>query len=70
VISGTSPVGAAGFTYGVEDTTNLLTGPWIEAGNVLVGPTGAWSFTDLNHTNPPAIFYRVYYPDDPSNPPQ
>ena len=70
VISGTSPVGAANFTYGMEDTTNLLTGPWIEAGNVTVGPTGTWNFTDLNHTNPPAIFYRIYFPDNPANPPQ
>ena len=70
VISGTSPAGAANYTYGVEDTTNLLTGPWVEAGNVMVGPTGSWSFSDLNRTNPPVIFYRIYYPDNPARPPQ
>ena len=70
VISGTSPVGAANYVYGVEATTNIIGGPWVEAGNVTVGPTGAWSFTDTNRKNPPAIFYRLYYPDSPSNPPQ
>jgi hypothetical protein len=69
IISGTSPIGAAGYTYGVEYATNLL-GQWFEAGNVLVQPSGAWSFTDIHQTNPPVIFYRVYYPDNPSSPPQ
>lgn len=69
VISGTSPIGAAGYTYGVEDATNLL-GHWSEAGNVTVQPSGTWSFTDIHQTNPPVIFYRVYYPDNPANPPQ
>ncbi len=70
VISGTSPIGAAGFVYGVEDATNLL-GHWSEAGNVTVQPSGAWSFTDIHQTNPkPVIFYRVYFPDNPGNPPQ
>jgi hypothetical protein len=69
VISGTSPTGAAGYVYGVEDATNLL-GHWSEAGNVTVSPGGTWSFTDIHQTNPPVIFYRVYYPDNPGNPPQ
>jgi hypothetical protein len=64
-----SGTGAANFVYGVEDSTNLL-GHWFEAGNVLVGSTNSWSFTDVNKTNPPAIFYRIYYPDNPANPPQ
>jgi hypothetical protein len=62
VISGTSPTGAAGYTYGVEYTTNLLTGTWLNAGTTTVGGTGTWTFTDLNQTNPPVIFYRLYYP--------
>lgn len=70
VISGTSPIGAANYIYGVESRTNLVSGTWVEAGNVTVNPDGSWSFTDLNQTNPPVIFYRIYYPDNPGNPPQ
>ncbi len=70
VISGTSPVGAAGSVYGVESRTNLIQGLWIEAGNTTVGGTGAWSFTDTHQTNPPTVFYRLYFPDNPGNPPQ
>jgi hypothetical protein len=69
VITGTSPTSVAGYTYGVEYATNLL-GQWFEAGNTIVQPSGAWSFTDIHQTNPPVIFYRIYYPDDPSSPPQ
>lgn len=69
-ISGNSPVGAAGYAYGVESRTNLVSGAWIEAGNVTVKSDGSWSFTDANQTNPPVIFYRIYYPDNPGNPPQ
>jgi hypothetical protein len=69
VITGTSPIGAAGYVYGMEYATNLL-GQWFEAGNVTVQPSGAWSFTDTHQTNPPVIFYRIYYPDNPANPPQ
>jgi hypothetical protein len=53
----------------VEYATNLLN-QWFESGNVTVQPSGSWSFTDTHHTNPPIIFYRVYYPDNPGNPPQ
>lgn len=69
VISGTSPAGADGYTYGVEYTTNLLTGTWFNAGTTTVSDTGAWTFTDINHTNPPVIFYRLYYPYS-ATPPQ
>jgi hypothetical protein len=65
-----SGTGAANFVYGVEDSTNLLAHHWFEAGNVLVSSTNSWSFTDVNQTNPPAIFYRIYYPDNPASPPQ
>jgi autotransporter-associated beta strand protein len=61
--------GTANAVYGVESKTNLL-GLWIEAGGVTNNGTGAWSFTDLNQTNPPTIFYRLYNPDNPANPPQ
>jgi hypothetical protein len=64
-----SGFGIPGYVYGVESATSL-TGPWVEAGNVTTGATGGWSFTDLTQTNPSTIFYRIYYPDDPSNPPQ
>ncbi|MGA2870729.1 MAG: hypothetical protein ABSF34_16400 [Verrucomicrobiota bacterium] len=61
--------GIPGYVYGVESETSL-SGPWAEAGNVTVGATGSWSFTDPNKVNPPMIFYRLYYPDNPGNPPQ
>jgi hypothetical protein len=64
-----SGFGISGYVYGVESTTNLP-GPWIEAGNTTAGADGSWTFTDLNQTNPPSIFYRLYYPDNPANPPQ
>ncbi len=69
-ISGTSPIGAAGSVYGVESRTNLQSGVWIEAGNTTVGGTGSWSFTDTHQTNPPTVFYRIYFPDNSGNPPQ
>ena len=57
--------------YGVESTTSLSGSPvWIEAGTTTTGPTGSWSFTDINKTNPPTIFYRLYNPDTPGSPPQ
>jgi autotransporter-associated beta strand protein len=61
--------GIPGYVYGVESATSL-TGPWIEAGTVTPDSSGAWSFTDLTQTNPSQIYYRLYFPDDPSNPPQ
>lgn len=61
--------GIPGYVYGVESATSL-SGPWVEAGNVTAGSDGSWNFTDPTQTNPPTIFYRVYYPDNPSNPPQ
>jgi autotransporter-associated beta strand protein len=65
--------GIPGYVYGVESGTNVL-GPWIEAGTTTVSTAstneGAWNFTDLSQTNPPTIFYRLYYPDNSSNPPQ
>jgi len=62
--------GIPGYTYGVESSTASVSGPWSEAGTVLVGGDGSWSFTDANQSNPPMIFYRLYYPDNPGNPPQ
>jgi autotransporter-associated beta strand protein len=57
--------------YGVESTTSLsVPVVWIEAGTTTTGPTGSFSFTDINKTNPPTIFYRLYNPDDPGSPPQ
>jgi hypothetical protein len=65
-----SGFGIPGYTYGVESETNLITGPWIEAGTVMAGTNnGSWSFTDTNQNNPPTIYYRLYYPDNPGNPP-
>ena len=64
-----SGVGAANSVYGLEDATNLL-GPWLEVTNLSVGADGTWNFTDYSQTNPPVIFYRIYYPDNPGNPPQ
>jgi hypothetical protein len=64
-----SGVGAANNVYGVENATSLL-GPWLEVTNLTVGPDGTWNFTDYSQTNPPIIFYRIYYPDNPANPPQ
>jgi autotransporter-associated beta strand protein len=64
-----SGFGIPTYMYGVESATSL-TGPWIEAGNTTAGSNGSWSFTDLTQTNPSTIFYRIYYPDNPSNPPQ
>jgi hypothetical protein len=64
-----SGVGAANNIYGVENATSLL-GPWLEVTNLTVGPDGTWNFTDYSQTNPPIIFYRIYYPDNPGNPPQ
>jgi hypothetical protein len=61
--------GISGYTYGVESAPSI-TGPWIEAGTVTSDSNGKWSFTDTNRTNPSTIFYRLYYPDNPSNPPQ
>jgi hypothetical protein len=61
--------GIPGYTYGVERAT-AITGPWIEAGTVTAAVNGSWTFTDLTQTNPPTIFYRLYYPDSPGNPPQ
>jgi len=52
------------------ESAPIVTGPWSEAGNVTAGANGAWNFTDLNQTNPGTIFYRLYYPDNPGNPPQ
>jgi hypothetical protein len=43
---------------------------WIEAGTTTTDGSGAWSFTDINKTNPPTIFYRLYNPDNPGSPPQ
>jgi autotransporter-associated beta strand protein len=75
-----SGTAASGLTvYGVESTTSLTGTPkWIEATNVTTltapgvttGSDGSWSFTDANQTNPPTIFYRLYYPDSPGSPPQ
>jgi len=71
VLAGNGNVGAAGYVFGVEDTTNLLPhSVWIEAGHTTVNGSGGWIFTDTGHTNPPVIFYRIYYPDNPSSPPQ
>jgi autotransporter-associated beta strand protein len=65
-----SGFGIPGYSYGVESETNLITGPWIEAGTVMAGTNnGSWSFTDTNQNNPPTIYYRLYYPDNPGNPP-
>jgi fibronectin-binding autotransporter adhesin len=61
--------GIPGYIYGVESATSLA-GPWIEAGTATGASNGAISFTDLTQTNPPTIFYRLYYPDNPGNPPQ
>lgn len=61
--------GIPGYIYGVESATSL-TGPWTEAGTATAASNGAISFTDLTQTNPPTIFYRLYYPDNPGNPPQ
>jgi autotransporter-associated beta strand protein len=61
--------GIPGYVYGVESATSLG-GPWIDAGSVTASGNGSWSFTDINQVNPPTIFYRLYYPYNPSNPPQ
>jgi hypothetical protein len=62
--------GIPGITYGVESATSL-SGPWVNAGTVTASSVnGSWSFTDANQTNPPTIFYRLYYPYSADNPPQ
>jgi predicted nucleotidyltransferase len=61
--------GIPGYVYGVESATSL-SGPWINAGTVTVGITGAWTFTDAGQVNPPLIFYRLYYPYSAGSPPQ
>ena len=61
--------GIPGYTYGVESATSL-SGPWIEATNAIAGTNGAINVTDLSQTSPSVIFYRLYYPDNPSSPPQ
>lgn len=58
-----------GYVLGVESETSL-SGPWVEAGNVTVDADGAWNFTDTNQVHPSQIYYRLYYPDNPGNPPQ
>jgi autotransporter-associated beta strand protein len=67
-----SGTGASASTvYGVESTTSLSGIPvWIEAGTTTTDGSGNWSFTDVNQTNPPTIFYRLYNPDNPGSPPQ
>ncbi len=63
--------GSPNYIYGVESTTSLSGSPtWVEAGTTTTDGTGSWSFTDTSKTNPPTIFYRVYYPNNPSSPPQ
>ena len=64
-----SGAGIPGYTYGVESAASL-SGPWINAGTVTVGSTGAWSFTDASQNNPATIFYRLYYPYSAGSPPQ
>ncbi|HAO79775.1 MAG TPA: hypothetical protein DCQ92_12530 [Verrucomicrobia subdivision 3 bacterium] len=60
--------GIPGYIYGVESSTTGVTGPWVNAGpdeassTVTTSGDGTWSFTDANQTNPPLIFYRLYYP--------
>jgi hypothetical protein len=61
--------GIPGYTYGVE-SAGSLSGPWVNAGTVKAGDNGSWSFTDASQTNPPLIFYRLYYPYSADNPPQ
>jgi len=61
--------GIPGYMYGVESAPTVK-GPWSEAGNVTPAANGSWSFTDSSQHNPITIFYRVYFPDNPSNPPQ
>jgi hypothetical protein len=61
--------GIPGVEYGVESATSL-SGPWFNAGTVTAGATGSWSFTDASESNPPMIFYRLYYPYSAGNPPQ
>jgi hypothetical protein len=61
--------GIPNYIYGVESATSL-SGPWSEAGSVTADLQGSWSFTDASQTNPTIIFYRLYFPDNPSNPPQ
>jgi autotransporter-associated beta strand protein len=61
--------GISGYTYGVESATSL-SGPWFNAGTVTAGANGSWSFTDASQSNPPIIFYRLYYPYSAGSPPQ
>lgn len=61
--------GIPNYTYGVESAPSLA-GPWSEAGSVTANAQGSWSFTDAAQSNPGTIFYRLYYPDNPGNPPQ
>jgi autotransporter-associated beta strand protein len=61
--------GVPGYTYGVESATSL-SGPWINAGTVIAGTDGSWNFIDAGQTNPPIIFYRLYYPYSAGSPPQ
>jgi hypothetical protein len=61
--------GIPSYIYGVESATSV-SGPWSEAGTVTADANGFWSFTDPTQTNPGTIFYRLYYPDNPGNPPQ
>jgi fibronectin-binding autotransporter adhesin len=61
--------GIPSYIYGVESATSV-SGPWSEAGTVTADANGSWSFTDASQTDPGTIFYRLYYPDNPGNPPQ
>jgi hypothetical protein len=61
--------GISGYTYGVESATSL-SGPWFNAGTVTAGANGSWGFTDASQSNPPIIFYRLYYPYSAGSPPQ
>jgi hypothetical protein len=59
-----------GVVVGIEYSSDL-NGPWSNAGSATVNGSGNWTFTDTNQTYPGGnLFYRIYYPYNPSNPPQ
>jgi autotransporter-associated beta strand protein len=64
-----SGTGIPGYVLGVEYATDI-NGPWANAGSATVDNNSNWTFTDNAQTNPGNIFYRIYYPYNPSNPPQ
>lgn len=53
-------IGAPGYTYVLETTTNLFSsGDWLSVATNTLGTNGVWHFTDLSAPNFPQQFYRL-----------